>query len=337
MICEKCKVLHSVPWISLQWMILPILRKFVSRHVYLQVPNLFNMSNFRFSGHETFFCRQQWLKKGYDYFKLSGNAALSSNISNAIVALGVGKNMVTSIDHWMKAFGIVESSGINQQADLIFDSNGYDPYLEDEGTLWLLHFDLCTRKYASIYSLVFKDYIIMKASNTFSIDKLLRFISRQHPDSSQFSNSENTLVADIKVLLSMYVSKNERSVKTVEDDFSAIFLDLGLISEYNNDYNVEKHYIINRNRREEIPSLLLYYLLSRKLSEEEKSSLSFDEFYNQVAIYLGMSVEGAEYAIQKIVEVSKGSISYRDNSGIKEIQSKKGVNPSSILKKYYNA
>ena len=318
-------------------MILPILRKFVSRHVYLQVPNLFNMSNFRFSGHETFFCRQQWLKKGYDYFKFSGNSALSSNISTAIVALGVGKNMVTSIDHWMKAFGIIDSHGINEQAELIFDSNGYDPYLEDEGTLWLLHFDLCTNKYASIYSLVFKDYITMKASNTFSIDKLLRFISRQHPESSHFSNSENTLLSDIKVLLSMYVSKSERSVKTVEDDFSAIFLDLGLISEYNTDYNVEKHYIINRNRREEIPGLLLYYLLSRKFKEEARSVMSFDEFYNQIATYLGMSVEGAEYAIQKIVEVSKGSISYRDNSGIKEIQLKKEVNPSSILKKYYNA
>lgn len=318
-------------------MILPIVRKFISRHVYLQVPNLFNMSNFRFSGHETFFCRQQWLKKGYDFYNTTGNTVLSGDVSKAIVALGVGKNMVTSIDYWMKAFGIVEGANINQQADLIFDSNGYDPYLEDEGTLWLLHFDLCSKKYASLYSMVFKDYIIMKASNTFSLDKLVRFISRQHPELSHTQINENTLLADIKVMLSMYVSKSKRSVKTVEDDFSAIFLDLGLISEYNSDYNVEKHYIINRNRRDEIPSLLLYYLLSRKLNEKEKSVLSFDEFYNQIAIYLGMSVEGAEYAIQKIVEVSKGNISYRDNSGIKEIQVKSSANPSQILKKYYNA
>ncbi len=46
-----------------------------------------------FSGHETFYCKSLWLKKGYD-FRLGGN---TFNQEDAVVKLGVGKNMVASI------------------------------------------------------------------------------------------------------------------------------------------------------------------------------------------------------------------------------------------------
>jgi len=45
---------------------------------------------FSFSGHESFQCRQLWLKKGFDYIK----AGKSFNSGDAVVDLGVGKNMV---------------------------------------------------------------------------------------------------------------------------------------------------------------------------------------------------------------------------------------------------
>jgi hypothetical protein len=48
---------------------------------------------FSFSGHESFFCRSLWLKKGYD--ALIGG--VDFNAPDAVVALGVGKNMVSSI------------------------------------------------------------------------------------------------------------------------------------------------------------------------------------------------------------------------------------------------
>lgn len=50
-----------------------------------------------FSGHETFQCRHLWLKKGYDFVK-SGKAFSDED---AVVELGVGKNMVTAIRYWM--------------------------------------------------------------------------------------------------------------------------------------------------------------------------------------------------------------------------------------------
>lgn len=58
-------------------------------------------TKYTFSGHETFQCRHLWLKKGYDFVK----ANRSFNDEDAVLILGVGKNMVNSIRFWMKAFG----------------------------------------------------------------------------------------------------------------------------------------------------------------------------------------------------------------------------------------
>ena len=50
------------------------------------------VSKYTFSGHETFACKSLWLKKGCDFVK-DGH---SFNDEDAVVALGVGKNMVSS-------------------------------------------------------------------------------------------------------------------------------------------------------------------------------------------------------------------------------------------------
>ena len=87
---------------------------------------------YTFSGHDSFQCRQLWLKKGYDYVK----AQRSFNDEEAVVKLGVGKNMVSAIRYWMKAFNIIDNKDVPTEfGDRLFDDeNGYDPYLEDEGS-----------------------------------------------------------------------------------------------------------------------------------------------------------------------------------------------------------
>ena len=82
----------------------------------------------QFSGHESFICKHFWLKKGYDFIQSKGNF----NDESAVIALGVGKNMVISINYWLKAFGIVDTSNrITDIGHFIFhDRKGADPYME---------------------------------------------------------------------------------------------------------------------------------------------------------------------------------------------------------------
>lgn len=58
---------------------------------------------YSFSGHESFYCKSLWHKKGYDF--ISENKDF--NAPNAVVELGVGKNMVSSLRFWMRSFGLL--------------------------------------------------------------------------------------------------------------------------------------------------------------------------------------------------------------------------------------
>ena len=59
---------------------------------------------YTFSGHESFPCKTLWLKKGYD-FVVQGK---DFNRPEAVIYLGVGKNMVASISYWLRVFGLSE-------------------------------------------------------------------------------------------------------------------------------------------------------------------------------------------------------------------------------------
>jgi hypothetical protein len=113
-------------------------------------------NKFLFSGHDSFQCRHLWLKKGYDYV-LSGK---SFNDDDAVIRLGVGKNMVSAIRFWLKAFHIIDNKDKPTEFGkrLFDDITGYDPFLEDEGSLWLLHYQLVKSGFASIYSIIFNEF-----------------------------------------------------------------------------------------------------------------------------------------------------------------------------------
>lgn len=95
-----------------------------------------------FARHETFPLRHTWLKKAYNNM---GDGSLFLN-DDAMVRLGVGKNMVRSIRFWCKAFKIGKEPDSGKRimerthlGERILADDGMDPYLGRPETLWLLH------------------------------------------------------------------------------------------------------------------------------------------------------------------------------------------------------
>ena len=91
--------------------------------------------SYKFSGHQTFVFRHGWLEKGVDLVRRNPRGFLEED---AIVELGVGKNMVESIKYWCMQTGLLEdgaTSGdlqLTSFAEFIFGQNpgeGVDPYL----------------------------------------------------------------------------------------------------------------------------------------------------------------------------------------------------------------
>ena len=99
-----------------------------------------------FGRHESFPLRFGWIAKGLN--ALSDDPRIF-NREDATVVLGVGKNMVASIRDWLQATGVAGSVEASRDlapteiGEIVFGKAG-DPYLEDEATIWLLHWLLAT-------------------------------------------------------------------------------------------------------------------------------------------------------------------------------------------------
>jgi len=112
----------------------------------------------RYSGHESFICRYGWLPK--IHAAISNDSSLLKDDEVSTVHLGIGRNMVRSIQFWGEATGIIESSPhggheIGAAGKLLFGDWGWDPYLENIESLWLLHWITCTRANLAAWNCVF--------------------------------------------------------------------------------------------------------------------------------------------------------------------------------------
>ena len=196
-----------------------------------------------FSGHETFACKSHWMKRGYE-FVLEGH---NFNDDEAVVHLGVGKNMVASIKFWMKAFGLLNRDGILSSIahKLLNTDRGYDPFFEDIGSLWLMHFNIVNENYATAYRTTFIDYHSQR--NVIDKLKLQNFIKHLCFDNPNYRSlyNENTVRKDLNVLIHNYCAKWNSGV----EDSNTIFAPLNLIRE-----TEDGTYMFNYDSRNIVPA-----------------------------------------------------------------------------------
>lgn len=275
-----------------------------------------------FSGHETFHCKNMWLKKGYDFVENEGKF-----VDEACIDLGVGRNMVSSIRFWLKAFNIINFQNEHPTglANFLFDEeDGVDKYLENETSLWLLHYLLIINNYSSIYSIIFNDFRKLKPE--FNKENFITYA-----DGLDSSLNKNTLGKDFGVFLRTYYSKNE---KDIEDSFSGILSDLELIHEIKKDSTTK--YTVRNNKQDDIPiELILFIILENK---DYGQSISFKNLYsdfNSVGCIFILSKEQLE---NKLIEISKKykDVVYSNDAGVKELQFKNNKpNSFDILRTCY--
>jgi hypothetical protein len=290
---------------------------------------------FQFSGHDSFICKHFWLKKGFDFINIKGNF----NEEAAVVKLGVGKNMVTSISYWLKAFGIAESSNeLTQLGSYLFDDKkGVDPYLENLGTIWVLHYSLIKTVRASIYHLFFNEF--RKGKFEFTKEQLFNFIKRKLEGAGQGSFTPNTINSDISVFIRNYLKPDYKGSKMdIEDDFSNLLIDLDLMETYQSENaegkSVEWYKVENKQRIDLPYQVVLFSILD---NENYGNSISFKELQS------GLNAPGSIFALtedglyQKIEQITAKykSIVYTESAGVRELQFKNKPNKWDVLNEYY--
>lgn len=288
-----------------------------------------NNVKYTFSGHESFPCKTLWLKKGYDFV----NAEKDFNAPEAVVDLGVGKNMVAAVRYWHKAFGLNKDAETGWIADYIFDKNtGKDPYMEDLGTLWLLHFLLVYSGEASLYKLFFIDF--QKERRLFDREQVVSFVKRKMIEAGKDNLfNENTVKKDVGVLLLNYcLPRNPQS----NEDFSTLLMDLDLLRQTDKTESPEdkrNRYFFNiEGKRQVTPAIFLFTLLL--LKEENDNSIPYDTLHELGLIFCMTDLEVIDM-LKYLSEEYSESLTYSDVAGIRQLQFTQQIDAEQVLDNYY--
>lgn len=278
-----------------------------------------------FTGHDTFHCRSFWLKKGVDFLEDSGEFGAE----NAVLKLGVGKNMVAAIHYWLRAFGVKDEDGnVSELADSMLSKGGFDEYLEFPGSLWIWQYHLVKLGKASIYSLFFKEFRKSRHRNQFQKSQLYQFLNLR----TEGKVAEKTLQNDIKVFIKMYLVE-EKTGKGIEDDLSSMFVELNLISEVPIS-SKEVTYQLRVDHKKEIPSLVFLYCILDYFSDRE--SIAIEEIIDTVGDALVCTDEGVERHIGMLSHLFPGQVTFKEDAGRKEVQLDPVLDKWEILERYYN-
>lgn len=188
-----------------------------------------------FARHETFHPRYGWFRKAY-----ATAAARERGFSeaDAPVNMGVGKNMVRAIKFWGQAAKIItqDPQSENRRAPemvptrfghSLFADDGWDPYMEDPGTIWLLHWMLLAPTCRlPVWWLAFNELHFVEFD-----EETLDAAVRGHLEASAWPAMphQSSIRKDISVLLRTYAPTARSGRSTLDDLLDCPLRELGLI------------------------------------------------------------------------------------------------------------
>lgn len=284
--------------------------------------------NYKFSGHETFHCRPIWLKKGYDY----ANLGRKFNDYNSVIDLGVGKNMVASIKFWLRAFGFynLHKNELEGLAELLFTDDGLDPFLEQDATMYLLHYLLIkNNEVSSINYLAFIK--LSKEKTEFTLEQLKQFIKRQCLK-EEVDFNEKTLSNDIKVFLKNYIPSNDKKL-TLEDNYNGLFYDLRLLNKVKSSEG-ELRYRFNINDGRYLPEVIFLYVLLDQF--EDEISINIEAIREYVSSIFLLERNGTHQMMERLTRTYPEMITFKDDGGRQELQFKCKIDKIELLQTYYD-
>jgi len=212
-----------------------------------------------FAKHETFHIREGWLFKGMDAIGHDSTIFLARDASER---LGLGKNMVRALRFWMIATGLTEEYRENRRThqrltvpfgQLVWE---HDPYLEEEGTLWLLHYHLVRNQGGATTWYWFFNHF---SQPVFDQQGFVSALQNWIIHAERKSISEKSLKRDFDCLVRTYLP--DRRARSPEDLIESPLAQLGLLTEANNSHQMRRYYLLRPDPSRIHPLILLYVLL----------------------------------------------------------------------------
>ena len=311
--------------------------------------------SYRFSGHETFACRYAWLPKAVSAVSEESDILTAAREDDAMVQLGVGKNMVRSIRFWAESSGVIEHSedghALTDMGTLLFVGQGtnemtgetdpgLDPYLEDIQTLWLLHWKLGTNQRALIFSW---DYLLNRFQQPeLYSSSVVRSFSQEL---IQASISRGSLEQLWEIFLHSYIPTRGRKGEVREDNLDCPLVELGLlvptgITESSlNPGRIESKYAFRREEKAEIGkglfALCLHDFWQTRHPEEQSIPLHIvANGHGSPGQIFKIPEQDIRTRLLGIEEASEGAFAFEESAAIPRVVRHLDVEPPSLERVY---
>ena len=221
-----------------------------------------------YAKHETFHIREGWLFKGMDAVRRDPRVFMERDASER---LGLGRNMVRALRFWMTATGLTEEYQEDQlTVQHLTDPFGqlvweHDRYLEEEGTLWLIHYHLVRDQGgATAWHWFFNHFSQTVLDQASFVSALQSWVI----GAEGRAISKNSLKRDFDCLVHTYLP--DRQARSPEDLMECPLAQLGLLAEA--DSGRVRRYRLLRPEPARIDPLALLYVLLRWQEDKKPGS-----------------------------------------------------------------
>lgn len=188
-----------------------------------------------FGRHETFHPRWGWFSKAVAY---SREDPYVFQASDAPLRLGVGKNMVRAIRYWGEASTLLKevkppkerlaaSSPTLRGEALLNPEFGVDPYLEIQGSLWLLHWWMLHPQPLSMVPIGWFAFNMFRPEQFSATDLEQAFFEACLQSGGDWKPVDTTLARDSSCFLRTYVAS---AANQIDDALDAPLRELSLIA-----------------------------------------------------------------------------------------------------------
>ena len=298
----------------------------------------FNPKKTAFGRHETFPLRYSWLTKAYMEVFDDPNVF---DAKDATVKLGVGKNMVNAIRYWSQAAQIIEKTVDGYKptklGHFIFDEEvGVDRYLEDEATIWLLHWSLASNPEMSTCTYwLFNRYHKPEFTSEQALDALLDFVGQN----TNTKPTKNTLKNDIAVTLRMYSDSRQKARQAADEFLDTPFATLKLLSLLPDN----KTHKVQVGDHEHLPIEIIAYAVASLFNETGQDALAIEDLmygkndYSAPGAVFCLTENAFLYKLEKLKQQPNNLFEFRESAGIRQLYKvrKGSIDPMDYLRHYY--
>ena len=295
----------------------------------------FNPERMAFGRHETFAVRYGWLSKGFQ--AMAENSKVFES-DEATVRLGVGKNMVSAIKYWLRACRMIDPVE-NIPTDLgtaILSEEGFDSYLEDEATIWLLHWLLATNaELATSWYWFFNRFHKPEFTGQELSTALIDFVNDQVTNKKKPSTS--TLKNDATLIPRMYTQSRGNTRTPFEEALDSPFALLKLVTQSSGG----RSYQSRPSSRPDLPLGVLGFAACEMFEMKQTSAIPVEDLmyskdnYPAIGSVFRLTENDLVTKLERLVEFIPGIFDIRDTAGQHQIYLSGTIDAIAFVTKHY--